>query len=164
MKQETFMMLKPDAFASGKVEEVLAYLKAHHLMIEKSKVVQVRLEDMKTLISHYEEVINAKSKEFDFPGKLFNSFYYDGPHTIMPMKVTYDKDEDIIAYTRKLAGATNPQQADPETIRGMFSEDDYEKAEKDNRLVNNVIHASDSIENAKKELAIWKSYFDEARR
>lgn len=159
MKQETFMMLKPDAFANDYAGEVLLYLQAHGLKIEKSKVVQVCMKDMQTLLEHYEQVIDDKAKEFNFPGKLFNSFYYEGPHTIMPMKITYDGDEDIIAYTRKLAGKTNPQDADPESIRGKFSDDNYEKAEKDIRLVNNVIHASDSKESAKRELAIWNSYF-----
>lgn len=159
MKQETFMMLKPDAFANDYAGEVLLYLQAHGLKIEKSKVVQVCMKDMQTLLEHYEQVIDDKAKEFNFPGKLFNSFYYEGPHTIMPMKITYDGDEDIIAYTRKLAGKTNPQDADPESIRGKFSDDNYEKAEKGIRLVNNVIHASDSKESAKRELAIWNSYF-----
>lgn len=86
-------------------------------------------------------------------------FYFDGPHTIMPMKITYEGDEDIIAYTRKLAGKTNPQEADPESIRGKFSDDNYEKAEKAGRLVYNVIHASDSKESAKRELAIWAHYW-----
>lgn len=161
MKQETFMMLKPDAFANGKVEEILAYMKAHDLTIEKSKVVNIGLEEMKTLIDHYGQLIESMPKEFDFPGKLFNSFYYDGPHTIMLMKITFDKKEDIIAYTRTLAGATNPQKADSKTIRGKFSDDNYEKAGRENRLVSNVIHASDSIENAKRELAIWNSYFSD---
>lgn len=159
MKQETFMMLKPDAFESGHADEVLDYLKEHGLTIEKSAVVHVRMEDMKTLIEHYEQVIDSMAKDFNFPGKLFNSFYYDGPHTIMPMKVTYEGDEDIIVYTRKLAGKTNPKDADKESIRGKFSDDNYDKAGEEVRLVNNVIHASDSKENAQRELAIWSHYF-----
>lgn len=159
MKQETFMMLKPDAFANGHVDEVLTFLKEHGLLIEKSAIIQICMEDMKTLIEHYEQVIDAMSKDFNFPGKLFNSFYYDGPHTIMPMKITYEGDEDIITYTRKLAGKTNPEDADAKSIRGRFSDDNYDKAGKDMRLVNNVIHASDSKENAQRELVIWRRYF-----
>lgn len=76
MKQETFMMLKPDAFANDDAAKVLFYLQEHGLTIEKSKVVEVCMEDMKTLIGHYEQVIDEKGKAFNFPGKLFNAFYF----------------------------------------------------------------------------------------
>ena len=92
MKQKTFMMLKPDAFESGHVREVLDELRAHGLEIEKSCTITVTMEVMKTLIDHYAGVIDSMSKDFNFPGKLFNSFYYDGPHSIMPMEVSYEGD------------------------------------------------------------------------
>ena len=116
------------------------------------------MEDMKTLIEHYEQVIDSMDKGFNFPGKLFNSFYYDGPHMIMPMEVSYEGKEDIIPYTRTLVGKTNPQEAAKGTIRGDYSDDSYDKAGKEVRLVNNVIHASDSHENAERELKIWSKY------
>lgn len=159
MKQTTFMMLKPDAFASGNVEKILKDIEAHGLCIEKSVEVEVTMEVMKTLLEHYEQVIDSMKKEFDFPGKLFNSFYYEGPHYLMPMIVSYEKEEDIITYTRALAGKTNPKDADANSLRGKYSKDDYEQATKEWRLVNNVIHASDSKENAQRELAIWQAYF-----
>ena len=143
MKQKTFLMLKPDAFAGGHAQEVLRELRSHGLVIEKSCTLTVTMDVMKTLIDHYAGVIDSMSKDFNFPGKLFNSFYYDGPHTIMPMT---------------LAGKTNPQDAGADTIRGKYSDDSYEKASAAVRLVNNVIHASDSHESAQRELNIWKSY------
>lgn len=158
MKQKTFMMLKPDAFASGHAQDVLDFLKKHGLIINKSAEITVNMDVMKTLIEHYEQVIDSMDKGFNFPGKLFNSFYYDGPHTIMPMEVVYEGEEDIIAYTRALVGKTNPYDAAKGTIRGDFSDDTYDKAGAEVRLVNNVIHASDSIENAQRELAIWSKY------
>lgn len=158
MKQETFLMLKPDAFASGNAEHVIADLLANGLVIEQQATLVVTMDVMKTLLEHYEQVIDSMSKEFDFPGKLFNSFYYDGPHQVMPMRVSYEGSEDIITLTRALAGKTNPKDAGPDTIRGKYSDDDYDKATKGWRLVNNIIHASDSHENAQRELNIWKSY------
>ena len=90
MKQKTFLMLKPDAFAGGHAQEVLRELRSHGLVIEKSCTLTVTMGVMKTLIDHYAGVIDSMSKDFNFPGKLFNSFYYDGPHTIMPMEVSYE--------------------------------------------------------------------------
>ena len=158
MMQETFLMLKPDAFEQGHVEAILQDLKDHHLVIAQQADVVVDMDVMKTLLEHYQQVIDEMPKAFCFPGKLFNSFYYEGPHHIMPMKITYDGEEDIIAYTRALVGKTNPKEAQADTIRGKYSSDDYEQASQAWRLVNNVIHASDSKENAMRELAIWKLY------
>ena len=158
MKQKTFLMLKPDAFAGGHAQEVLRELRSHGLVIEKSCTLTVTMDVMKTLIDHYAGVIDSMSKDFNFPGKLFNSFYYDGPHTIMPMEVSYEGSDEIITLTRTLAGKTNPQDAGADTIRGKYSDDSYEKASAAVRLVNNVIHASDSHESAQRELNIWKSY------
>lgn len=160
MKQETFMMLKPDAFANNHQEDVIKVLQKHGLIVEKSKVITVDMEIMKVLLEHYKEVIDSMDKDFNFPGKLFNSFYYDGPHTIMPMKITYEGDKDIISYSRTLVGKTNPQVADKDSIRGMFSDDNYDKATHDVRLVNNVIHASDSKESSEREVKIWELYMD----
>lgn len=156
MRQETFMMLKPDAFASHNENKVIEDLKGHGLIIEKHKVIEVDMHIMKILLEHYEEVINSMPKDFNFPGKMFNSFYYEGPHYIMPMKVAYEGDEDIITYTRAFAGKTNPMDADPASLRGKYSHDCYDQAGKERRLVNNVIHASDSKENAQRELKIWE--------
>ena len=76
------------------------------------------------------------------------------------MHIQYDGEEDIIEYTRRLVGKTNPQAAAEGTIRHTFSNDNYDLAGIDHRLVNNVIHASDSNESAKKELGIGKDYID----
>lgn len=158
MKQETFMMLKPDAFETHHEDDVVALLRSQGLSIISNPTVLVTMDIMKVLLEHYQGVIDDMPKDFNFPGKLFNSFYYDGPHYIMPMRITYDGEDDIITLTRTLIGKTNPADADTDTIRGMYSDDDYEKAGKAVRLVKNVIHASDSHESALRELAIWEQY------
>lgn len=158
MKQYTYMMLKPDAFENGKDEAILNDLENHGLHIEKGKKIAVDMDIMKILLEHYKEVIESMGKEFNFPGKLFNSFYYEGPHYIMPLKVSYEQEEDIIAYSRKLVGKTNPEGADKDSIRGKYSDDNYDKAGTAKRLVNNLIHASDSSESAIRELHIWKDF------
>ncbi len=67
-------------------------------------------------------------------------------------------DENVIVRSRELIGTTEPVSAKQGTIRHLFSNDSYELAEKENRLIRNVIHASDSLESAKKEIKIWKEY------
>lgn len=155
-KQTTFMMIKPDAYKNHHVFEIKQFLLQHGCTIEKEHEIEVDMKVMQTLLIHYEEVINRLGKDFNFVGKLFNSFYFDGPHTICPMMVSYE--EDVISFTRHLVGQTNPQEAAKNTIRNMFSNDSYELATLENRLINNCIHASDSLENAKKEIKIWEDY------
>ena len=153
--QETFMMIKPDGIQHK--EAVLQRLKDEGLIIKPYKEIKTDIHIMQTLLDHYHEVIDRMGKDFNYVGKLFNSFYF-GDFSLIPLHVTYDGEEDIIEKTRTLAGATNPQDAKENTIRNLYSDDNYEKADRDERLVNNVIHASDSHESAQRELNIWKNY------
>lgn len=159
MKQYTFMMLKPDAFINHYQDDIIQTLKDNQLVLEKKIQLEVTMEVMQTLLLHYQQVIDKRGSRFNFPGRLFNTFYFDGPHHIMPMYVSYSGEEDIIAYTRLLVGKTNPIDASPDSIRGRYSQDSYAKADQEFRLVNNVIHASSSYDDAKGELEIWKKYF-----
>ena len=53
--------------------------------------------------------------------------------------------KDIVKTGRAMIGATNPLASTPGTIRGDFAIE----------VGRNVIHGSDSVENAKKEIALW---------
>ncbi len=81
-------------------------------------------------------------------GWLIN-YLTEGP--IVAMVVEGD---GVIAGIRKIAGATSPDMADPASIRGMYSKDSYEKADKARRPVRNILHASDG-ETAKREIKVW---------
>lgn len=159
MIQKTFMMLKPDAFINELDGLLINELQSKGLNIEISKELNVDMEIMKILFEHYHEVIDRKGKSFNFAGKLFNSFYFGESKKILIMVVTYDQS-DIIEYTRNLIGKTEPASAEPNSIRGKYSKDSYDKAEQEIRLVNNLIHASDSHESAARELQIWKKYLE----
>ena len=160
MKQRTFMMLKPDGAVSPLAENIQEEIRKSGCVIEKADKIKVDMEVMQTLLMHYKEVIDRMSPEFNYVGKLFNSFYYHGEHFLIPMVVSYDQSEDIIEVTRKLVGKTEPIQADPQSIRGKYSKDSYELAAKENRLVNNLIHASDSKESAERELQLWQKWIE----
>jgi len=56
---------------------------------------------------------------------------------------------------RKTVGATNPLDASPGTIRGDYTVDSYELADKSNRVVRTIVHASGSVDEAKTEIALW---------
>ncbi|MGB4943361.1 MAG: nucleoside-diphosphate kinase, partial [Candidatus Moraniibacteriota bacterium] len=60
-----------------------------------------------------------------------------------------------VAITTKLVGSTEPSTSDVGTIRGDFTIDTYSLSAIDNRAVRNLIHCSDSPEEAGREIAIW---------
>lgn len=60
----------------------------------------------------------------------------------------------------KLVGTTEPLTSDVGTIRGDFTIDSYEISSVDSRAVRNLIHCSESPEEAEREIAIWFSDFE----
>ena len=64
-------------------------------------------------------------------------------------------EHQTIARLRELIGATDPSKAEPHTVRGMFGIDSYERASKEERMIENLIHASDSLESAANEFKLW---------
>ena len=78
----------------------------------------------------------AIHKERPFFGDLIE-FMTSGPVFVMQLE-----HENAIKHLREVIGATGPEEADPETIRGQLAESKQ----------NNLIHASDSEENAEIEI------------
>ena len=62
-----------------------------------------------------------------------------------------------VAIVKKLVGGTEPTTSDVGTIRGDFTVDSYELAGIDNRAVRNLVHCSDSAEEAEREIKLWFS-------
>jgi len=72
--------------------------------------------------------------------------------------LTVYSGENIIQRVRGAIGNTNPKKAKPGTIRRIFSEDSLELAFGERRYLNNVIHSSANLEEADRELTLWKDY------
>ena len=72
-----------------------------------------------------------------------------------PVAAMVVEGNDAVFIVRKLTGATEPRKADPGSIRGRFSSDSYSLADGEKRAVKNLIHASDSVENANREINVW---------
>ena len=60
-----------------------------------------------------------------------------------------------VAVVTKLVGTTEPATSDVGTIRGDYTIDSYGHATYENRAVRNLIHCSESPEEAEREIAIW---------
>lgn len=126
----TFVMVKPDGVARGLIGEVVGRLEAKGL-----KLVAARFEKLpeKRVMDQYREHLE---KPF-FPS--LRHYIMSGPVFLMVWE-----GRSAVPVVRSLVGATNPAEAAPGTIRGDFALD----------IGRNVIHASDSPESAKREIAI----------
>ena len=129
--QKTLVLLKPDAVQRGLVGELVSRLERKGLKLVGMKL--VRMNDALAR-QHYAEHVD---KPF-FKGLA--EFITSGPLVAMAIE-----GEDAICMVRTLMGETNPANAAPGTVRG-----DYAVS-----IGLNLVHGSDSLESAQRELALF---------
>jgi nucleoside-diphosphate kinase len=127
-------MIKPDGVQRGLVGEVIKRIERKGLKIVAMKMMKVSEE---LASKHY-----AEHKEKPFFKSLLD-YITSGPVVAMVVE-----GKDAVKVVRTLVGATNPIEALPGTIRGDYGMD----------IGRNVIHASDSLESAEREISL---FFDE---
>ncbi|AEE93638.1 MULTISPECIES: nucleoside-diphosphate kinase [Acidianus] len=131
VSQLEFVMIKPDGVKRRLIGEIISRFEKRGLNIIAMKMVRISRETAEKL---YEE---HKGKSF-FEDLI--SYITSGPVVCMVIE-----GDEAVSVIRKMIGATDPKEALPGTIRGDFA---LSKAE-------NVIHASDSPEKAKKEMSLF---------
>jgi nucleoside-diphosphate kinase len=147
MKQSTFIMLKPDAIHRRLDQTVMDELLQAGCKIKRFDTVKV---DESLILKHYEDVIKNVNIP-QFKQRVLNEYVGE----IVKIYELEHDSQDVISLVRELIGATEPSKADPQSIRGKYADDDYERSSKQDRLVRNLIHASDSHDSALKELELW---------
>ncbi len=129
--QTTLIILKPDAVQRGLSGRIIARFEDKGLQIVGAKMLHMS----KDLAEKHYAV--HKSKPFYPPLIRFI--------TSSPVMVLAVYGKEAIGVVRKLVGATAGRKAEPGTIRGDFS----------TSVTFNLIHASDGVETAKQELALF---------
>ncbi|KAK9770435.1 hypothetical protein SCAR479_12905 [Seiridium cardinale] len=129
--EQTFIAIKPDGVQRGLVGPIISRFENRGYKLVALKLVSPTKEHLET---HYADL---KEKPF-FPGLV--QYMLSGPIAAMVWE-----GRDAVKTGRTLLGATNPLASAPGTIRGDFAID----------VGRNVCHGSDSVENAKKEIALW---------
>jgi len=129
--EQTFIMIKPDGVQRGLVGEIISRFEKKGFILKGLKFVAVERSFAE---KHYEDL---SSKPF-FPGLV--EYIISGPVVAMVWE-----GKGVVATGRKIIGATNPAASEPGTIRGDFAVE----------VGRNVIHGSDAVESAKKEIALW---------
>jgi nucleoside-diphosphate kinase len=143
----TFVLLKPDAIARQLDKEILAFFTARGLIITRQALVKVKKT---TILRHYDEVITRIGKG---PFRQYVIKEFVG-HTVLVAELQIPR-ENLIELVRTWVGATDPVLAQKESIRGLYGEDSLLQARNEERMLRNLIHASDSQESVEKEIALW---------
>lgn len=133
MKEQTLSIIKPDAVAEKHIGEIISRFEKNGLKIAAMKMVHLTEDDAKAFY--------AVHAHRPFYGELV-AFMIEGPVVVMVLE-----GDNAVAHNRTLMGATNPKDAAPGTIRRDFAQS----------IERNAVHGSDSLENARKEIAFFFS-------
>lgn len=131
--ERTLTIIKPDAVASARTGAVIHHLEAAGFVIRAARMVKLRDAEARAFY--------AVHKERPFYGSLC-AFMTSGP--CMPMVLERD---NAVAHLRTVIGATDPAEAAEGTVRKLFAESKE----------RNAIHASDSQDNAAREIGFFFS-------
>lgn len=142
----TYAMLKPDCIERNLVDVIKKEITDHGFTIREEGEVIVS-EDI--ILEHYHEVIEKLGE--DFKQLVLNNFV---GKKVIGLIISIDEEQCIEKF-RTLIGATEPASANKNSIRGKYSNDSYAIAKKENRILNNLIHASDSTDHAYEEIDLW---------
>jgi nucleoside-diphosphate kinase len=172
-KERSLLLIKPDVLQRQIVGEILTRFErkgfkiiamkmlnatkeqvGEHYIDEESYLREVGEKAKKGAEARGEDISNWDSLE---RGKMIRQRNIDyltcGPIVAMVLE-----GYGVISGVRKILGNTSPAAGDVGTIRDDYSLDTYQLADVVARSTRTMIHASDSVENAERELAIW---FDE---
>ena len=134
---QTLAIIKPDAVAGGKAGSILAHVEAAGFTVRALRMTRLSVPQA--------EAFYAVHRGRPFYGSLCR-FMTSGP--CIPMVLAR---ADAVGQLRRVIGATDPAEAAPGTVRRLYAESKE----------RNAIHASDSDENAEREIAF---FFSQAER
>ncbi|HEX2250001.1 MAG TPA: nucleoside-diphosphate kinase [Gemmatimonadales bacterium] len=135
----TLGIIKPDAIASGKAGAILAHLQQAGFTPRAARLVRLTQAEAGAFY--------AVHRGRSFYAELVE-FMTSGP--CLPLAL---ERQDAVPHLRTVIGATDPAEAAPGTIRKLFAESKG----------RNAIHASDSVENAAREVAFFFAESELAR-
>ena len=133
--ERTLILVKPDGVARGQSGEVIRRVEAKGYRLV---ALDLRVPTAELLAEHYAEHV----------GKAFYQSLVDFMAS-GPVVALVAEGQRVVEGFRSLAGATEPTAAAPGTIRGDLGRDWGLS------VVQNVVHGSDSVESAEREIKLW---------
>ncbi|MFO7710642.1 MAG: nucleoside-diphosphate kinase [Candidatus Woesearchaeota archaeon] len=147
MIERTLVLIKPDGVKRGIAGKIITRFEDAGFKIIGMKMFWADEEFAK---KHYTEDISERRGEK--VRTLLTGFLKEGPVIAFAIEGV-----NAIENVRKMVGATEPKAAQPGTIRGDFAHVSFAQADKNDRPVANLIHASSDKDDAKSELELWFS-------
>ena len=126
--EQTLSIIKPDAVERNLADEIKNFFEKNNLKIKESKKIHVTKDEA----AEFYKVHQSKPFYNDLCAYLSS-----GPIIVMVLE-----GENAVLANRKLMGATNPKEAEENTIRKLYGIS----------IDKNSVHGSDSVNNAKKEI------------
>ena len=184
--ERTFVMVKPDGVERGIVGELISRFEKRGLKLVALKLVKPSLDHMN---DHYPNSDEWLTRLGDKGFSVFKEYGYDpkdiigtddklvAGKSVREWVISYMTEAPVVAFilegihavdmVRKIVGSTLPNKADIGTIRGDYSVDSPAAANFEGRAVKNVIHASETKEEAEQEIKHWfaeEEIFDDYKR
>lgn len=171
MLERSLVLIKHDGVARGLIGKIINKFEETGLKIIGMKMIWA---DEKLAKNHYkldkewaENVFEKTKKAHEENEKEFE--YEDAMEfgsLIQQWNINFLKEGPVVSIvvegphaveiTRKIVGSTEPRQAAPGTIRGDFAMiESYAVANDKKRVLRNLVHASDSVKNAEREIDLW---------
>ena len=129
--EKTLSIIKPDAVERNLVEDIKYIFKKNNLIIKESKKIHITKDEA----SEFYKVHQSKPFYNDLCAYLSS-----GPIVVMVLE-----GKNAVLVNRKVMGATNPKDAEDNTIRKLYGLS----------IDKNSVHGSDSLDNAKKEIEFF---------
>ena len=162
MLEATLVVLKPDV-AERKL--IGATIKAFEDAGLKVVAMDMRTVTSELVAKHYpDSMADSLGRKSERAGEKVIDYVAQGMRVLLwnrnyitrgPVVAMILEGEDAVRRVRAVTGYTDPAEAKKGTIRGDYGIDSILKANKDNRSVENLIHASGSLDEAKTEIALW---------
>ena len=144
MIERTLVLLKPDAVTRGLMGKILSRFEDAGYKVVGGKMVWMDKDFGK---KHYFDVAERRG---DKVLNLLLGFMTTGP--VMALCI---EGINAVENVRKMVGGTEPKSALPGTIRGDFAHISFAHADKEEKAIKNLIHASGNVDEAKQEIALW---------
>ncbi len=168
-QERSLVLLKPDTVQRSLVGEVIKRFEQTGLKISAMKMIVATEEQLLTHYNKTDEWYERKGKgiveELTAQGKEITKEPIEYGKDIIRTIVHYMTAAPVVAMilegnkavsvVTKIVGTTEPSTSDVGTIRGDYTVDSYAHATFENRAVRNLVHQSESPEEAEREIAIW---------
>jgi nucleoside-diphosphate kinase len=141
--ERTLVLLKPDTLRRGLCGEILARFERAGLLLADIRKTRFTSE---LLARHYEELQRTHPAAYHR-----NAPYLTGREVVAMVL----QGPNAVAKGRALTGPTDPLAAPAGTIRGDFGADSIPLSNAEDRGLDNLVHAADSVAAARREIEIW---------